>query len=145
MNAEAFGNLLAPINAVLNLTSTVCLIAGYRYIKKKKTREHKRAMVGAVTASGLFLVFYLTRYSLTGTHSFAGEGWARGFYLTILFTHMILAALLVPLVPRLLYLAWKSRFESHARLARRVFPVWLYVSVTGLLVYFLLYHIYGYL
>jgi len=145
MNAEALGNLLAPLNAGLNLTSTVCLLLGYGYIKKKKTRHHRRAMLGAVTASTLFLVSYLLRYSLTGTHRFAGEGLGKLIYLTLLFTHMVLAVVAVPLVLGVLYLAWRARFEAHRRLARWTFPVWLYVSVSGLLVYALLYHVYGYL
>jgi len=145
MNAEALGNLLAPLNAGLNLTSTVCLLLGYGYIKKKKTRHHRRAMLGAVTASSLFLVSYLLRYSLTGTHRFAGEGLGKLIYLTLLFTHMVLAVVAVPLVLGVLYLAWRARFEAHRRLARWTFPVWLYVSVSGLLVYALLYHVYGYL
>jgi putative membrane protein len=145
MSTEALGNFLAPVNAVLNLTSTICLLAGFAYIKRKKTRHHMRAMLGAVTASSLFLVFYLARYSLTGTHRFAGEGWAKALYLSVLFTHMILAVVIVPLILRLLYLAWKSRFDSHARLARWAFPIWLYVSVSGLLVYLFLYHVYGYI
>lgn len=144
MNGEAFGNLLAPLNAALNLTSTICLVAGFCFIKRKKTHFHKRAMLGAVTASALFLVFYLLRYSLTGTHRIAGVGVSKTFYLTLLFTHMILAAAIVPLILRLLFLAWKSRFEAHARLARWTFPIWLYVSVSGLLVYLLLYHVFGY-
>lgn len=144
MTAEALGNLLAPVNAGLNLAATVCLLAGFAYIKKGKTRRHRRAMLGAVAASGLFLVFYLLRYSLTGTHRFAGDGLAKVAYLSILFSHMVLAAAVVPMVLRLLYLAFTSRFESHRRLARWTFPIWLYVSVTGLLVYLLLYHVYGY-
>jgi len=144
MTAEGLGNLLAPVNAVLNLTSTVCLILGYGYIRKGMTLHHRRAMLGAVAASSLFLVFYLLRYYLTGTHRFAGEGLAKASYLALLITHMGLAVVTVPLVLRLLYLAWKSRFETHARLARWTFPVWLYVSVSGLLVYFLLYHVVGY-
>lgn len=145
MNGEAFGNFLAPVNAALNLTSTVFLVAGYWLIKRKKAPLHRRAMLGAVTASALFLVFYLLRYSLTGTHRFAGVGVSKTFYLTLLFTHMILAALIVPMVLRLLYLARQSRFEAHAALARWTFPLWLYVSVSGLLVYLLLYHVYGYI
>ena len=145
MTAEALGNLLAPLNAGLNLTSTVCLLLGYGYIKKKKTRHHRRAMLGAVTASTLFLVSYLLRYSLTGTHHFAGEGLGKLIYLALLFTHMVQAVADVPLVLGVLYLAWRSRFEAHRRLARWTFPVWLYVSVSGLLVYVLLYHVYGYL
>ena len=144
MNAEALGNALAPVNAVLNLTSTICLLAGYLYIRRKKIVQHKRAMLGAVAASSLFLVFYLLRYSLTGTHRFAGEGFAKSFYLVLLFSHMTLAVVIIPLVAVLLYLAWKSRVEAHARLARWTFPIWLYVSVSGLLVYLLLYHFFGY-
>jgi putative membrane protein len=144
MSAEELGNLLAPVNACLNVTSATLLIVGFRYIKKGKALYHKRAMLGAFGASGLFLVFYLLRYSLTGTHEFAGTGVAKGVYLTILFSHMILAALIVPLIFRLLYLAWKDRTVEHARLARWTFPMWLYVSITGLVVYVLLYHVYGY-
>lgn len=145
MSPEALGGFLAPINAGLNFTSSVFLLAGYWFIRKKKTRLHRRAMLGAVSTSSLFLVLYLLRYSLTGTHRFAGEGIAKGVYLTVLFTHMILAIVIVPLVLSLLYLAWKSRFETHRRIARWAFPLWLYVSLSGLLVYVLLYHVYGYL
>lgn len=144
MSGEALGNALAPLNAVLNLTSAICLMVGFGFIRKKKTRLHKRAMLGAVTASSLFLVFYLLRFSLTGTHRFAGEGAVKALYLTILFSHMILAVIIVPLVATLLYLAFRSSFTRHARLARWTFPIWLYVSVSGLLVYLLLYHLYGY-
>ncbi|HSR43474.1 MAG TPA: DUF420 domain-containing protein, partial [Longimicrobiales bacterium] len=80
----------------------------------------------------------------TGTHRFAGEGTARTVYLGILFSHMVLAVAVVPLVLRLLWLVAKRRFHAHARLARWAYPVWLYVSVTGLAVYVLLYHVYGY-
>jgi uncharacterized membrane protein YozB (DUF420 family) len=145
MNAQALGNFLAPVNALLNLTSTFCLLLGYRFIRKQKTRLHRRAMMGAVAASSLFLAFYLLRYSLTGTHRFAGEGLAKVVYLLILFSHMILAAITVPLVLALLYLAFKGRFETHKRLAHWTFPIWLYVSVSGLLVYVLLYQVFGYL
>ena len=101
-------------------------------------------MVTALSASGLFLVFYLTRIALTGTHEFAGEGRARMVYFTILFSHITLAVVTLPFVLRLVYLVRHRRFHDHARLARRVFPVWAYVSVTGLLVYLLLYQVYGY-
>jgi putative membrane protein len=144
MTPEALGNLLAPVNAFLNLTSFVCLAAGFWFIKKKKAHRHRRAMLGAVAASSLFLVFYVLRFSLTGTHRFAGEGIARTFYLSVLFSHMVLAVVVVPLVLTLLYLAFRSRFKAHSRLARWTFPVWAYVSFTGLLVYLLLYHVYGY-
>ena len=144
MDAQAFGDLLAPVNATLNATATGFLVAGFAFIRSKRIDAHRRAMLGAVTASALFLVFYVTRFSLTGTHEFAGMGTARSVYLTILFSHMVLAALVVPLVLRLLFLAWKERFDAHRRLARWTYPIWMYVSVTGIVVYVMLYHVYGY-
>ena len=145
MSAERLGDLLAPVNAGFNLTATLCLLAGYWFIRRKDVRRHRTAMVAAVVASSLFLVFYVTRFSLTGTHRFAGTGAARVVYLTILFSHMILAVVVVPLVLRLLWLVWNRRFHEHARLARWTYPIWLYVSVTGIVVYVMLYHVYGYL
>jgi putative membrane protein len=144
MTALMLGNLLAPLNAALNLASVLCLLGGLWFIRRRDVRSHRKAMLAAVAASGLFLVFYLVRFSLTGTHQFAGVGLAKVSYLGILFSHMALAILLVPLLLRLLLLVWKRRFHAHARLARWVYPVWLYVSLTGLLVYLLLYHVYGY-
>jgi putative membrane protein len=102
-------------------------------------------MTGALLASVLFLVFYVIRFSLTGTHRFAGEGAAKAAYLAILFSHMILAVLIVPLVLRLIHLVRLRRFHAHARLARITYPIWLYVSVTGLVVYVMLYHVYGWI
>jgi uncharacterized membrane protein YozB (DUF420 family) len=105
---------------------------------------HRRAMLTALSASALFLIFYVTRLAFTGTHEFAGEGAARAVYFSILFSHIVLAMLLVPLVLRLVYLVRRLRFRKHARLARWTFPIWAYVSVTGLVVYVLLYQVYGY-
>lgn len=144
MTPSEAGDLLALVNASLNATSAVALVVGFFYIRRKVVDKHRRAMLTAVGASALFLVFYLIRVALTGTHEFAGEGLARTAYLTILVSHMILAVLVVPFVLRILYLAFNGRFVEHKRLARFVFPVWAYVSVTGLLVYILLYQIYGY-
>lgn len=144
-NAQVLGDALAPVNAVLNLTATLCLLAGFVFIKRRQIVRHRAAMLAAVGASALFLVFYVTRFALTGTHTFAGTGLARTVYLGILFSHMVLAVIVVPLVLRLLYLARAERFVEHARLARWTFPTWLYVSVTGIVVYVLLYHVYGYL
>lgn len=144
MNATQAGDLLALVNASLNAASAVALFTGLYFIRRKAVDSHRRAMLTAVGASALFLVFYVTRVALTGTHEFGGTGVARTVYLAILFTHMVLAVIVVPLVLRLLYLAFQERFAEHKRLARVVFPVWAYVSVTGLLVYILLYQIYGY-
>jgi len=144
VSAAAAGDLLALVNASLNATSALALVTGFVFIRRRVIDKHKRAMLTAVGASGLFLVFYVLRVTLTGTHQFAGEGLARTVYLTILFSHMILAVLVLPLVIRLVYLALHDRFAEHKRLARWVFPVWAYVSVTGLTVYVLLYQVYGY-
>lgn len=139
---ELIGNALAHFNAGLNLTSTVLLVAGLVYIRRRDTRKHRRYMLGAVTASALFLVSYLARAALTGTHAFPGPDSVRLVYLVILFSHMVMAAVTAPLVVRLLYLVRHSRFRAHRRLARWTYPLWLYTSVTGLFVYFMLYHAY---
>ena len=144
MDAEALGNFLAPVNASLNLLSTTFLVAGFAFIRARNIPRHRLCMIAAAGASALFLVLYVIRFSLTGTHVFAGEGTARVIYLAILFSHMVLAVVVAPLVIRLLFLASRERFAEHARLARWTFPVWLYVSVTGLAVYVMLYHVYGY-
>ncbi|MDA0311585.1 MAG: DUF420 domain-containing protein [Gemmatimonadetes bacterium] len=144
MDRAQIGDLLALINASLNATSAVALFAGLYFVRTRQLHRHRRAMITAVAASGLFLVFYLTRVALTGTHEFAGEGAAKSVYLAILVTHIILAVTLVPLVLRLIFLTRARRFRAHARLARWTFPIWAYVSLTGLTVYLLLYQIYGY-
>jgi uncharacterized membrane protein YozB (DUF420 family) len=144
LDTAAFGDALAAVNASLNATSAVALITGLVLIRRRRAHAHRKAMLTALTASAVFLVFYLVRVGLTGTHDFAGTGAARTVYLSILFSHMILAVVVVPLVLRLLWLVRKRRFHDHARLARWVFPVWAYVSVTGLVVYLLLYQVYGY-
>ena len=144
MNVTELGDLLALINASLNAISASALVTGFVFIRRKVVDKHKRAMLTAVGASALFLFFYVARVLLTGTHEFAGEGLARLLYLSILFSHIALAILMLPFILRLLWLVKHARFEEHKRLARFVFPVWTYVSATGVLVYLLLYQISGY-
>lgn len=144
MDWSRFGDTLAALNAGLNATSAVALLAGLYHIRRRDAHRHRRAMTVAIAASALFLVSYVARVMLTGTHEFAGTGLARTMYLVILFTHMVLAVVVLPLVLRLLWLVRGRRFHEHARLARWTFPVWAYVSVTGLVVYLLLYRVYGY-
>ncbi len=144
MDRAQVGDLLALVNASLNATSALALAAGWAFIRRRNVRLHRRAMLTALTASGLFLVFYLTRVAFTGTHEFAGAGMARTVYLSVLFSHMTLAVVVVPLVLRLLWFIRRRRFHEHARLARWTFPIWAYVSLTGLVVYVLLYQVYGY-
>ena len=144
MDLSRLSDTLAAVNATLNATSAVALFAGFYFIRLKDVTRHRAAMLTAVTASALFLVFYVTRFMPTGTHEFAGTGAARTLYLSVLFSHMVLAVVVVPLVLRLLFLASRERFAEHRRLARWTFPIWAYVSLTGLLVYVLLYQVYGY-
>jgi uncharacterized membrane protein YozB (DUF420 family) len=144
MDPSSIGDTLAAVNATLNATSALALFTGVYFIRLGERDKHRAAMLTAVSASALFLVFYVTRVILTGTHEFAGTGTAKVVYLSILFSHMVLAVVVVPLVLRLLFLASRERFSEHARLARWTFPIWAYVSVTGLLVYLLLYQVYGY-
>lgn len=144
MSSDEISRAIAAVNASLNATSAVALLVGYIMIRKRALHAHRTAMVTALSASALFLFFYLTRVALFGTHEFAGEGGARTMYFSILFSHMALAVGVFPFVIRLVYLVRRRRFRDHARLARWVFPVWAYVSVTGLLVYLLLYQVYGY-
>jgi putative membrane protein len=96
-------------------------------------------MIGAFTVSAVFLVSYLTYHAHAGVHRYPGHGWARGLYLAILGTHTVLAAAILPMALRTLYLASRRRFSSHRRIARWTLPIWFYVSVTGVLVYFMLY------
>ncbi|MCY3942924.1 MAG: DUF420 domain-containing protein [Gemmatimonadetes bacterium] len=140
VTAEAVGEVLAGVNALLNLTCALLLLAGVRHIRQRRVRRHQRCMIGATAASALFLVLYVTRFSLTGTHRYEGPELVRRVYLAVLFSHMVLAAGVVPLVLRLLYLARRHRFKAHRRLARWTLPIWLYVSFTGLFVYYMLYH-----
>jgi putative membrane protein len=131
---------LPVLNACLNGTSAVCLLLGYLAIRRGDRVMHSRLMRGAFLASSVFLASYLTRMALFGSKHFVGTGAAKAFYLTVLFSHMFLAMGVLPLVLRVLYLALKERFAEHRRLARVTYPAWLYVSVTGVVVYFMLYH-----
>jgi putative membrane protein len=134
-------DVLPSVNATLNATSAVLLFVGWRAIRSRSIGVHRFAMQGAFVTSAIFLVCYLTRFYLTGTHRFPGGGWLKAAYLAILFSHMVLAVVTVPLVLRTLYLARKSRFVEHRKIAKFTFPVWMYVSVTGVIVYVMLYHV----
>lgn len=133
--------ILPHLNALMNAASAVFLLFGIYHIRKERIEAHKWCMLGAVAASAIFLIGYLTRFALEGTTYFLGGQAARRIYLSILYSHMTLAVVTVPLVFRLLFLAKKERFEEHKRLGRWTFPVWMYVSVTGIVVYLMLYHL----
>ena len=133
------GEILPPVNATLNATSAVLLVLAWRAIRRGDRARHQRLMLTALGTSALFLVGYLTRVALTGTHRFPGTGPLRTAYLLLLGSHTLLAAAIVPLIGFSLFFAWKERFSAHRRVARYAMPAWLYVSVTGVLVYVMLY------
>lgn len=140
----AFAETVLPaINASLNAIAATCITFGWRAILRKDVARHRNFMVAAMSASALFLACYLTRAALTGTHRFEGPlAWRVG-YLVLLFSHMTLAVATVPLVARTAFLGFKRRVEEHRRIARWTLPVWLYVSVTGVIIYVMLYHVSG--
>ena len=133
---------LPTLNALLNATSAVLLIAGYLCIRRRKVTGHKVCMLSAFVTSTIFLTSYLILRYYAGMTQFTGQGWIRPVYFTILTSHTILAAGIVPLVLITLSRALRGRFDRHARIARWTLPLWLYVSVTGVLVYWILYRLY---
>jgi putative membrane protein len=137
----SLGEVLPSINATLNAASAAWIVLGYRSIKTKNIALHRFAMQAAFVTSTIFLVCYLTRVYLTGTHRYPGSGWMRTLYLAILLTHTVLAVVTVPLVLRSLFLARNERFSEHRKIARYSLPVWLYVSITGVVVYLMLYQL----
>ena len=133
--------LLPTLNAILNALSAILLVNGYRFIRQRRITAHKRCMVSAVVTSSLFLISYLTYHIQIGSKPFAGQGPIRTVYFSILISHTTLAITIVPLVLITLRRALKGNFERHARIARRTLPLWLYVSVTGVVVYWMLYQL----
>jgi len=130
---------LPTLNAALNTTCAVLLVAGFRAIRRDRRRLHAGLMIGALSASVLFLVSYLVYHAFHGSTPYAKEGWTRPLYFAILITHSILAVVNVPLVIVTVVRAARRRFEAHKRIARWTLGVWLYVSVTGVVIYLMLY------
>lgn len=134
---------LPAVNAILNGTAAVLIVVGIYLIKSGRQRAHRAVMISAVVASSLFLVSYLTYHAHIGSKHFPGQGVARTIYFSILLTHTVLAAIVVPLVLVTLTRGLKGRFDRHRPIARWTYPVWLYVSVTGVVIYVMLYHLYA--
>ena len=132
---------LPTVNATLNTISGILLILGYVQIRHRKITAHKNCMLAAFSVSVLFLVCYVIYHYHAGSKPFTKVGWIRPVYFTILISHILLAFVIVPLALRTLYLAWRHRFEQHRRIAKITFPIWLYVSVTGVLIYLMLYQL----
>jgi putative membrane protein len=132
--------VLPTVNAALNGISAALAILGYVLVRRGYRRAHKLAMLGAFAASSAFLVSYLAYHAVAGSVKYRGQGALRAVYLLILASHSVLAAAVVPLVLLTLHRALCSRFDDHRRLARLTLPIWAYVSATGVLVYYMLYH-----
>ncbi len=131
---------LPTLNAILNSISAILLTVGYIFIRQKKVSAHRACMVSAFIVSTIFLTSYLTYHYHHGSTRFTGQGIARTIYFTILITHTILAVAIVPMIFITFSRALKERFDRHKRIARLTLPLWLYVSVTGVAVYLMLYH-----
>jgi len=133
---------LPHLNAILNATCALLLFSGYLFIRAGRVAAHRTCQMAAVVVSVIFLTSYLTYHYHHGATRFAGEGLARPIYFTILISHTILAIVIVPLVGVTLYRALKADFVRHRKIARLTLPLWLYVSITGVIVYLMLYQIY---
>src|ERR1017187_6455464 len=129
---------LPAANAAFNSLSALCLLVGYRRIRRQDKAAHKRFMLAATAFSGLFLVSYITYHSFHGDTRFPGQGWVRPAYFALLISHIGLSMVALPLIFGTLYFSLSGQFRFHRKVARWTFPVWMYVSVTGVLVFFVL-------
>jgi len=132
---------LPALNAVLNSISALLLLFGYYFIRQREIGRHKLCMALAFITSCFFLASYLVYHYQVGSVPFTKEGWIRPLYFTILITHIVLAAFVPFLAIKTLYHAWKDEFQKHQRIAKWTWPIWMYVSVTGVVVYVMLYEI----
>ncbi len=133
--------ILPLIDSVLIAISGISVVSGVILIKKKMVGYHKFAMLNATVFAALFLVIYVTRYLLYGSKLFVGEGWILWVYVAILASHVILSIVIIPMVLITLYRAFTRQFEKHRAIARYTVPIWLYVVVTGWIIYLMLYHL----
>jgi uncharacterized membrane protein YozB (DUF420 family) len=133
--------VLPTVNATLNGAAAVLLVAGWRFVRRRRIAAHRACMVAAAVVSLGFLVSYVTYHALAGSRPFPGQGWIRPVYFALLISHVVLAAAMTPLVLTTLWRALSRDFARHRRIARVTLPVWLYVSVTGVVVYWMLYHL----
>lgn len=132
---------LPTLNACLNSISAVLLGAGYYFIRRGQIERHRLSMAAAFLVSCAFLTSYLIYHYQVGSVPFTRQGWIRPVYFTILISHIVLAAAIVPLALITLFRAWKQQFERHKRIARWTLPIWMYVSVTGVVIYLMLYRL----
>lgn len=138
---EAYHSL-APLNALLNGCAAVLLLAGFFFIRNGNVRAHRACMIGAMGFSALFLTSYLIYHYNVGNVRFSGEGWVRSLYFSILIPHIVLAAVIVPLAITTITFALRGNFRRHRKIAVWTWPLWIYVSITGVIVYLMLYQMY---
>ncbi len=147
MDVPIWVTWLPTVNATLNAVALVLLSFGYRWIRAGQRERHKRAMLSAFAVSTAFLACYLvyhaalTHYTGRGSKAFPATGWLRAAYLGILVSHIVLAAAVPLLAGLTIFWAWRGRWQQHRRIARWTFPIWVYVSVTGVIIYVLAYHV----
>jgi putative membrane protein len=132
---------LATVNALLNAGATLCLLIGFTFVKAKNIALHRASMLTAFGFSSVFLVTYLLHHAEAGSVPFTGEGLVRILYFAILIPHIVLAIVVVPLALFTIYRGWTNRILLHRKIARIALPIWLYVSVSGVVVYLMLYHV----
>lgn len=130
---------LPTLNATLNTVATVFLLVGYISIKQGRREAHKRLMIGALVVSAAFLTSYLIYHYNVPSKKFPELGWIKTLYLLILIPHIILATVMVPMILKTFWHAYKEEWEKHKKIAKITFPIWIYVSITGVIVYFMLY------
>ena len=132
-------SMLPALNAIFNGLTAVCLLVGYGFIRRRQIRRHRALMLAAFSFSTLFLVSYVILHLVVGSTPFTAQGWIRPIYFTLLISHVVLSAIVLPLALTTLHHGWFRAFAQHRRLARWTFPIWLYTSVSGVMVYLLLY------
>jgi putative membrane protein len=135
-------SLLPHLNAILNGTSAVFLLTGYVFIRRGRATAHKRCMISALICSAAFLTSYVIYHAAAGSRPFPGMGFVRVAYFAILITHVVLAVTILPLALMTATRGLRSQFDRHVRIARWTLPLWLYVSITGVIIYLMLYQLY---
>jgi uncharacterized membrane protein YozB (DUF420 family) len=142
MSFDDLIRLMPPFQAVMNAFAIVLLSTGYYFIRSGNRAMHRNCMIVTLAVSSVFLVSYLSYHAMVGYQPFAGEGLIRPVYFTLLGSHIVLAAIIVPLVLVTVWFAARGQFERHPRIARWTLPIWLYVSISGVVVYVLGFHVY---
>ena len=142
MSLEQMIPYMPPFQALMNTFAAMLLALGWVFVRRRQLAAHRNTMIATLLVSAVFLASYLTYHAMVGYMPFAGEGWIRPLYFTLLFSHIVLAAVIVPLVLGTVWFAARGNFDRHPRVARWTLPIWLYVSVSGVVVYLLAFHVY---